>query len=119
MSKTFELADKVKFVRMTPESTPIYGEGVIVAKLIGVSKRINYSVRDEASLDHQGKPRAWNLEPEALNGTDAENEAYIAHHQAISDICARYDAESKALVKSTNDEIDAMHEIFFGPQVEI
>jgi hypothetical protein len=119
MSKNFELTDKVTFVRMTPDGQPIYGSGVVVAKLIGVSSRINYSVRDEESLDHQGKPKAWNLEPEALNGSDEENAAYVAHYLAVSDVVARYDAESKAMVKKTNDEIDAMHDVFFGPKVEL
>lgn len=119
MSKSFELTDKVKFIRMTPEGEAVYGEGIVVAKLIGVSKRINYSVRDEATLDHNGKPRAWNLEAEAFNGTDEENAAYIAHHNRISDHIKAYNVLTEDLVKKTNAEIDAMHDEFFGPQLSV
>lgn len=119
MSKNFELTQKVKFVRMTPEGEAVYGEGVVVAKLIGVSKRINYSVRDEGSLDHNGKPRAWNLEPEALDGTDEENAAYTAHHHRVTEVVKHYEGESQELVTKTNAEIDAMHAEFFGQQLDV
>jgi hypothetical protein len=119
MSKTFELAQKVKFVRMTPEQEAVYGEGIIVSKLIGVSKRINYSVRDAEAVNERGTPKAWNLEPEALDGTDEENAAYIAHHARITGHIKLFEAAQNTLVKNTNDEIEAMHVEFFGAPLEI
>jgi len=76
-------------------------------------------VRDEASLDSVGKPRAWNLEAEALNGTDEENAAYIEHHNRISDHIKAYNVLTDELVKKTNAEIEAMHVEFFGAPLEI
>lgn len=119
MSRSFELGQKVKFVRMTPEHENVYGEGVVVGKLIGVSKRINYSVRDIEAKNERGTPKAWNLEPEALDGTDEENEAYVKHHHRITDHINAFEATQNDLVKKTNDEIDAMHTEFFGAPLDV
>lgn len=119
MSKDFELGQKVKFVRMMPDGGPVYGEGVVVAKLIGVSKRINYSIRDAEILAENGKPKAWNLEAEAIDGTDEQNEAYVKHHDKISDVVRQYDVDQKALADAANAKIDVMHDEFFGPRMDV
>jgi len=119
MSKTFELGQKVKFVRMTPDHEAVFGEGMIVAKLIGISKRINYSVQDSELKNERGQPRAWNLEPEALDGTDEENAGYIKHHNRITDHINVFEETQKDLIKKTNEEIEAMHVEFFGAPMDV
>lgn len=122
--KTFDLGQKVKFLRIDAQGAPVYGDGVVVAKLIGISKRVNYSVKveGEVSADDpamRGRDQAFNLEPEALDGNEEENAAYINHRQRIDGIVKGFETEQDAMVKATNEAIEAAHVEFFGAPMDV
>lgn len=119
MSKEFNLGEKVTFVRMMHDGKPTYGEGVVIAKLIGVNKRINYSVKEPGSGDEGRADKAWNLEAEALNGTDEENAAYVAHHDRVGAYVATFTKDNEERVAAANKEIDSMHTEFFGAPLDV
>lgn len=109
MAKEFSLTQRVKYIRLSPEGEPVRGEGQIVGKIIGINKRINYCVKDEG--------KAYTLEPLALDCTEEEEAAYIAHAKKIRAVADDYNKRSQDIITEGNKVIDDLNTEFFGPQV--
>ena len=105
--KTFELGQKVKFVRVEAATNQVVtGEGVIWANLIDLRHRTAYQVKEDEKL--------WNLEPHAIDGTEEENAAYVAHHARVTEFVKEFSEKNQKQVDEANAAIEAMHTEFFG-----
>ena len=109
--KQFTKGQYVKFMRMDNDGLPVIGHGNIVGDIVGVSQRQNYQVKEGT--------RAYNVEPQAINCTEEEQAAYIAHYGRVGEFVAVFTKEQEARVAEANKQIDAMHEEFFGAKVEM
>lgn len=107
--KEFALGQQVKFIRVDHLNEIVTGEGKVIAKLIDVRGRTAYSVKEGEKI--------WNLEPHAVDGTEEENAAYVAHHKRVSDFVKEFSERNQKEVDAANKAIDAMHDEFFGPAI--
>jgi hypothetical protein len=109
--KVFLKGQYVEFMRMDAEGNPVIGHGHIVGDIIGVSQRQNYQVKEGG--------KAFNIEPHAINCTEDERTAYIAHYKRVGDFVQEFEKANAERVAKANAEIDAMHEEFFGSKIAL
>jgi|GEM_PF-3791000 len=110
--KTFELGQKVNYIRVEAATNEVVsGSGVIWAKLIDLRGRAAYQVKDGDKL--------WNLEPQAIDGTEEENAAYVAHHTRVTDFVKEFSERNQKHVDEANAAIEAMHTEFFGEPIKL
>jgi hypothetical protein len=111
MTKNFEMGQKVRYARVTPEGELETGEGVVVAKMVGIGNRLNYQIKDNG--------KAYNLEPYALDATEEETQAYLAHVKVIRAVADEFNKKADQTIKDGNAEIDRLNTEFFGAPVEM
>lgn len=109
--RSFDLGQKVEFIRVDPEGNPVRGNGIIVSKLVGIAKRINYSVKEG--------DKAWNLEPYAIDGTELEEQIYLRHVKEVRAKADEYNAKAQAMITEGNKAIDDMNTALFGPPMDL
>ncbi len=109
MQKHFDLGQKVRYIRLSPEGKPETGEGFIAAHLIDVNKREKYLVKDG--------DKAYNCEPYAIDASEEEEAMYIHHVKKLRETADLYNKRSDDIIKEGMTAVDRLNNELFGEPI--
>lgn len=111
MKAAYNLGQKVKFIRVTPEGETIDGEGTITAILLSPHNRINYRIKTGENV--------FNIDDVAINPTKAGRVSYVQHIKNLRSAADKFNGMADQAIKDGHAEVERLNIEFLGPQVEI
>lgn len=114
------MGEKVTFCRIKPaadgkKAELIRGEGIIVGHIIGITRRVQFMVKDGDTLQN----KAWTLEPYCINPTESEAQKYLDHHTKLQGVVDDFNARAENVIKQGNAEVDHLNAEMFGKPMDI
>lgn len=111
------IGQKVKYARMDQGGKLHESEGVIHGAFIGPDKRLQVRIHD--GINSEGRPISYNVDPVAINATQAGLDKYVEHLRAVEKISIDCNASIKSLAAAGNKQIEELNVAYMGPCFDV
>lgn len=91
------------------------GKGVVVGIIIGLARRIQIMVKDEA----EDSSKAFTLDQLCVEPTDEDANAYFAHHVKLKTIVEDHNKAQREREQEKIKEVDDLNAQMFGEPLEV